>query len=50
MLPSVSILVPSGRMIMAENCAAKAPDSYGKDIASDDIEISDMVTILWEIG
>ena len=39
---------PMSRMLMAEDCAEKSIDSY--DIEPDDIQVSDTVTILWEIG
>ena len=42
------------RMLMADECPA-APmvaegASYDMDIEPDDIEVSDTVTVLWEIG
>ena len=45
---------PMNRMLMADEClaaplAAKA-NSYDMDIEPDNIEISDTVTVLWEIG
>ena len=41
---------PMSRMLMTEDCAAKGVDSYDMDIEPDDIQVSDAVTILWEIG
>ena len=45
---------PMNRMLMADECLA-APmvaegASYDMDIEPDDIEVSDTVTVLWEIG
>ena len=45
---------PMNRMLMADEClarpmAAESP-SYDMDIEPDDIEVSDTVTVLWEIG
>ena len=44
---------PMSRMLMAEECC-EAPiagaRSYDMDIEPDDIEVSDTVTVLWEIG
>ena len=44
---------PMSRMLMAEECR-EAPiagaGSYDMDIEPDDIEVSDTVTVLWEIG
>ena len=45
---------PINRMLMADECMA-APmtvgaGSYDMDIEPDDIEVSDTVTVLWEIG
>jgi len=44
---------PMNRMLMAEECM-EAPvsgaGSYDMDIEPDDIEVSDTVTVLWEIG
>ena len=45
---------PMNRMLMADECPA-APmvaegASYDMDIEPDDIEVSDTVTVLWEIG
>ena len=40
------------RMLMAEDCCA-APASapgYDLDIEPDDIEVSDTVTVIWEIA
>ena len=41
---------PMSRMLMAEDCAEKSIGSYDIDIEPDDIQVSDTVTILWEIG
>ena len=41
---------PMSRMLMDEDCAPKGVDSYDIDIEPDDIQVSDTVTILWEIG
>ena len=41
---------PMSRMLMTEDCAAKGVNSYDIDIEPDDIQVSDTVTILWEIG
>ena len=44
---------PMNRMLMAEECCAPVMDgagSYDMDIEPDDIEVSDTVTVLWEIG
>lgn len=45
---------PMNRMLMADECLAApmaAEDaSYDMDIEPDDIEVSDTVTVLWEIG
>ena len=41
---------PMSRMLMTEDCAAKGVDSYDIDIEPDDIQVSDTVTILWEIA
>jgi len=44
---------PMNRMLMAEECRAPVMDgagSYDMDIEPDDIEVSDTVTVLWEIG
>ena len=41
---------PMSRMLMTEDCAAKGVDSYDMDIEPDDIQVSDAVTILWEIA
>ena len=42
------------RMLMAEDCMdppmAAEPGSYAMDIEPDDIEVSDTVTVIWEIG
>ena len=40
---------PMSRMLMTEDCAAEGANSYDIDIEPDDIEVSDTVTILWEI-
>ena len=40
---------PMSRMLMTEDCAAKGVNSYDIDIEPDDIQVSDTVTILWEI-
>ena len=41
---------PMSRMLMTEDCAAEGADSYDIDIEPDDIQVSDTVAILWEIG
>ena len=41
---------PMSRMLMTEDCAEKSIDSYDIDIDPDDIDVSDTVTVLWEIG
>ena len=41
---------PVSRMLMDEDCAPKGVDSYDMDIEPDDIQVSDTVTILWEIA
>ena len=41
---------PMNRMLMRSDCAAKGVDSYDIDIEPDDIQVSDMVTVLWEIS
>jgi len=44
---------PMNRMLMADECAAPmapAGASYDMNIDPDDIEVSDTVTVLWEIG
>lgn len=44
---------PMNRMLMVEECCAPVMDgagSYDMDIEPDDIEVSDTVTVLWEIG
>ena len=41
---------PMSRMLMTEDCAAKGVKSYDIDIEPDDIQVSDTVTILWEIA
>ena len=44
---------PMNRMLMVEECCAPMVDgagSYDMDIEPDDIEVSDTVTVLWEIG
>ena len=44
---------PMNRALMAEPCMAPmddSADSYDMDIEPDDIEVSDTVTVLWEIG
>ena len=41
------------RMLMAEECCDSAiteAGSYDMDIEPDDIEVSDTVTVIWEIG
>ena len=42
---------PMNRMLMAEDCCAapSAGPSYDLDIEPDDIEVSDTVTVIWEI-
>ena len=43
---------PMNRMLMAEECCAPMMDgagSYDMDIEPDDIEVSDTVTVIWEI-
>ena len=40
---------PMNRMLMTEDCAVEGAGSYDIDIEPDDIEVSDTVTILWEI-
>lgn len=45
---------PMNRMLMADECigmsTAEQKASYDMDIEPDDIEVSDTVTVLWEIG
>ncbi len=43
---------PMNRMLMADECLAAPTESasYDMDIEPDDIEVSDTVTVLWEIG
>ena len=41
---------PMSRMLMTEDCAVNGADSYDIDSEPDDIQVSDTVTILWEIG
>ena len=41
---------PMSRMLMTEDCAAEGNDSYDIDIEPNDIQVSDMVTVLWEIS
>ena len=44
---------PMNRMLMVEECCAPMVDgagSYDMDIEPDDIEVSDTVTVLWEIA
>ena len=43
---------PMNRMLMAEDCCAapSAGPSYDLDIEPDDIEVSDTVTVIWEIA
>ncbi len=41
---------PMSCMLMTEDCAAEGNDSYDIDIEPDDIQVSDMVTVLWEIS
>ena len=41
---------PMSRMLMRSDCAVNGADSYDIDIEPDDIQVSDTVTILWEIG
>ena len=45
---------PMNRMLTAEKCLAApmAADgaSYDMDIEPDDIEVTDTVTVIWEIG
>ncbi len=44
---------PMNRMLMAEECCearAAGGGSYGLNIEPDDIEVSDTVTVIWEIG
>lgn len=45
---------PMNRMLMAEECLAKpmmdGAGRYDMDIEPDDIEVSDTVTVIWEIG
>ena len=36
--------------ILAERCMAEPTAAYSMDIEPDDIEVSDTVTVLWEIG
>ena len=42
---------PMNRMIVADECMAApmAAESYDMDIEPDDIEVSDTVTVIWEI-
>ena len=41
---------PRSRMLMTEDCTAEGNDSYDIDIEPNDIQVSDMVTVLWEIS
>ena len=41
---------PMSRMLMRSDCAVNGADSYDMDIEPDDIQVSDTVTILWEIA
>ena len=45
---------PMNRMLMADECLATPMvaegASYDMDIEPDDIDVSDTVTVLWEIG
>ena len=44
---------PMNRMLMADECCESSmtgAGSYDMDIEPDDIEVSDTVTVLWEIG
>ena len=36
--------------ILAERCMAEPTAAYSLDIEPDDIEVSDTVTVVWEIG
>ena len=38
------------RMLMAKQSVGGAADSYDMDIEPTDIEVSDTVTVVWEIG
>ena len=40
---------PMSRMLLTEDCAVEGAGSYDMDIEPDDIQVSDTVTILWEI-
>jgi len=37
------------RMLMADAASMEAAESYDMNIEPDDIEISDTVTVIWEI-
>lgn len=44
---------PMNRMLMAEECCEAptvASENYDLNIEPDDIEVSDTVTVIWEIG
>jgi uncharacterized protein YggE len=43
---------PMKRMMMTEDCIAApmSAESYDMDIEPDDIEVSDTVTVIWEIA
>ena len=41
---------PMNGGILAERCMAEPTAAYSMDIEPDDIEVSDTVTVLWEIG
>ena len=41
---------PMNGGILAERCMAEPTAAYSLDIEPDDIEVSDTVTVLWEIG
>ena len=40
---------PMSRMLMTEDCGGEGAGSYDMDIEPDDIDVSDIVTVVWEI-
>ncbi|MCR4962755.1 MAG: SIMPL domain-containing protein [Firmicutes bacterium] len=41
---------PMNRMLLSEECCKAQAGSYDMDIEPEDIEVSDTVTVVWEIG
>ena len=37
------------KLAMADNCAVESAGRYDMNITTDDISVSDTVTVLWEI-